>query len=547
MVEATMSEPMGIADTLRSILGRIGSGVGGGARGVAVPGGNADPERARRQIARASDREVDGDRARCPVVIAVTATTRAGEVPLRGVVIEADGVFVGRTDAQGRLRGQVSACDGRVRLKAVYENRNARLKREEFTLEITGIDMSARAATGGQARNFIPKVQDVFGSGAGGYPGDKDFEDSYSGADLVSVPARSEGAPEVRVAVRLATISLDVPYRNQNDSAETVNGHTTSGSVLCMPSSAEMQARYWNIQNVATAEDGTETHSDMDRLDVMLKTYNRNKTAFKLSAFPRHWQDWGNLRGAMGELAEASQSGGFTVNNGPAGSDVENIPGGYADRLTAKVAEGVPVVTSTYATDGHVMVVIGAVVKHDSESEWLIFNDPNGTLASVDSVYGTLALTGSVGAGGANADADVRGVQEALIRTGHYAGEPGTPVDADDPDDPTIAAIRAFQGKGADGVVSAGGHTLQRLNQRVAKDTSPKYSAIENERNGPTGDRGRHVYYNGGTEGDRNGNFRLKGQAWTSVVEPATALTKEQIAQRMTAGTYRPEDAGQQQ
>lgn len=541
MVDATMSEPVGIADTLRNLLSRFTSG--GGGVGALAPGGNANAQRTAQGVAASPDAEVGGDRVRCPVAVAVTVTTRAGDLPLRGVVIEADGALVGRTNAQGVLRGQVSACDGRVRLKAIYENQAARLKREEFTIEITGIDMPARRATGGQARNFIPKVQDVFGSGAGGFPGDKDFDDSYSGADLVTVPAQGQGAPEVRVSVKMATLSLNVPYRNQNDAAETVNGVTTSGSVLCMPSSAEMQARYWGIQSVTVAEDGTQTRAEMDRLDVMQKAYDRNPRGFRLGSFPRHWQDWGNLRGAITDLSETHQSGGFTVNNGPASNaDVETIPSGYADRITAKVAQGVPVVTSTYATDGHVMIVIGAVVKHDDESEWLILNDPNGTLASVDSVYGTLALTGSVGAGGANAPADVRAVQEVLIRTGHYSGEPGAAVNGDDPNDPTIAAIRAFQGRGADGVIAPGGQTMQRLNQRVAEGTSSKYSAVENERNGPTGDRGRHVYYNGGTEGDYRGNFRLKGQAWTSVVEPSTALTAEQIAQRMHPGTYRRQD-----
>lgn len=51
-------------------------------------------------------------------------------------------------------------------------------KREEYTLVMSAINVSAKTATGGQARNFISKVQVVFGSGVGGYPGDKDFEDS---------------------------------------------------------------------------------------------------------------------------------------------------------------------------------------------------------------------------------------------------------------------------------------------------------------------------------------------------------------------------------
>ena len=210
------------------------------ARGAATPGGGADPERIAQAIATVPDNEVDTDRVTCPVTLAVTATTRAGAIPVRGVVIEADGKMIGRTDQNGKLRGVASACEGRISLKAIYENQDARLKREEFTIEITGIDPSRRSATGGRARNFISKVQDVFGSGEGGYPGDKDFTDEYDGAALVTVPAQGE----VQVSVPLATLSLAVPYRNQNDRSDTVNGVATSGSVLCMPSSAEMQLRY---------------------------------------------------------------------------------------------------------------------------------------------------------------------------------------------------------------------------------------------------------------------------------------------------------------
>lgn len=546
MVDAAVNFSPIFAGSLRNMLMRLASG-NSVARDTPVPGGGVDPARIAQAIAATPDDNVDTDRVVCPVAISVTATTRAGEIPVRGVVIEADGKMIGTTNTQGKVLGNASACEGNLRLKAIYENQDARLKREEFTIEITGIDMSRRNAVGGQARNFIAKVQDVFGSGEGGYPGDKDFIDEYDGAGLVQVPGQGDGPPEVRVSVPLATLSLIVPYRNQNDRSETVNSVTTSGAVLCMPSSAEMQARYWGIQHVTTDATGQETRADMDRINVMNKAYNRAKKSFSLSRFPRHWQDWGNLRAAIGELAEISAPGSYTVSNGPASqTDVETIPGQYADRLTAQVAAGNPVVTSTYATDGHVMIVIGAVVKHDDESEWLILNDPNGTLASVDSVYGTLVLTGSVGAGGDNNPADVRGVQEALIRTGHYQGAPGAPIDGADPNDPTIVAIRSFQGKNADGVISPGRNTIRRLNQRVADGTSSKYSSIENERNGPTGDRGRHVYYNGGTEGDRNGQFRLKGQAWTSLVEPVTALTQEQIAQRLTAGTYRPPAASGQ-
>ncbi|MDO5606531.1 MAG: hypothetical protein Q4G25_15360 [Paracoccus sp. (in: a-proteobacteria)] len=550
MADTTTPQDTGIIAALRRLLDRIirlvrGTGGAAGTGGTAdtgrvvVPGGGSDPGRIAGQVGAASGQPVGADSVACPVTLAVTVTTRAGNVPVSGVLIEVDGKSVGRSNQSGQVRGAVSACDGQMRLKAIYGNLNARVKIEEFTIEITGINIPARRAQGGQARNFIEKVQDVFGSGEGGFPGDKDFIDSYAGADLVRVP--EQGAAEVQVSVRLATLSLDVPYRNQNDSSETVNGVAQSGTILCMPSSAEMQARYWGIQKVTTAANGTERRQNMDRLDVMMRTYERNRRAFDVSTFPRHWQDWGNLRSAMSELAEASAEGSFTVGNGPASaSGTENIPSAYATALTGLVARGIPVVTSTYATDGHVMIVIGAVVKHDGQAEWLIMNDPNGTLASTDSVYGTLELTGSVGANGTNAPADVRGVQEALIRTGHYSGQPGAAINSADPNDPTIRAIRAFQSTRPDGVIAPRGPTLERLNARVRKNTRRTYSAVENERNGPNGDRGRHVYYNGGTEGAKDGRFRLKGQAWTSVVEPKTALTTAQIAERLHPGTYQP-------
>ncbi|AGT07257.1 hypothetical protein JCM7686_0146 [Paracoccus aminophilus JCM 7686] len=533
---------------LGDLLGSLGQTTGNAARriGIPVPGGRADNSRLEQWLAQTSNTEVGADVTPCPVTLVVTTETRAGAVPVKGVTVSVDGTRLGVTTEKGELRGTASACNGALRLKAVYENSDRRVKREEFTLEITGIDAQAKRATGGAARNFISKVQDVFGSGEGGFPGDKDFTDSYAGSDLVTVGPG--GIFEIHVRVKLATLSLTVPYRNQNDRSDSINGVASSGSILCMPSSAEMQARYWNIQKTETDKAGKVTRTAMDRLDIMQRSYARAPKTFSLSAFPRPWQDWGNLRGAMKDLADASNPSSFTVGNGPAGADVETIPGPYADALTELAARGVPAVTSTYATDGHVMIVIGAVVKHDGHSEWLILNDPNGTLASTDSIYGTLKLTGSVGLNGANAAADVRAVQEVLIRTGEYTGAPGAAINSADPNDPTIAAIRKFQGKNGDGVISPGGGTEARMNARVGEGARPTYSAAENERNGPTGDRGRHVYYNGDTSGAYSNTakkivnkFRLKGQAWTSVVEPVTALTKEQIAQRLDPGVPRAE------
>ncbi len=131
---------------------------------------------------------------------------------------------------------------------------------------------------------------------------------------------------------------------------------------------------------------------------------------------------------------------------------------------------------------------------------------------------------------------DVRSVQEVLSKLGHYKGEIGAPVDPNDSNDATIKAIRKFQGRNADGRIDPGGATERRLNAEIDKNTSPKYSSAENERNGATGDRGRHVYYNGETEGARSGHFRIKGAPWSAVIEPNTTLTKEQIRSRLIPG-----------
>lgn len=544
----------GIGTLLRELLGDHqtttgpataepdGSAAAAAAQGVALPGGRPAPHKAQAYLAQSPDTVVATDTTRCPVSVVVAASTRLGDLPLRGIEIFADGARLGVTDENGSLRGIVSACEGRMRIKAVYANADRRVKHEEFTLEISGIDPAARQAKGGQARNFIAKVQDVFGSGAGGFPGDKDFTDSYAGAGLVTMAPT--GPAELRVAVRMATLSLAVPYRNQNDSAEVIRDIRNSGAELCMPSSGEMQARYWGLEAVSTAPDGSQSRAAIDRRDIMTQAYSRAPTGYSLGQFPRHWQNWDNLRGAMRELAEASAPASYRIGTGPAGGAVETIPGPYADGLAGVLAKGLPVVVSTYATTaGHVMTAIGAVARHDGRVEWMIMNDPNGTLASADSLYGTLALRGAVGLNAANDPADLRAVQEALIRTGHYKGEAGAPVDSANPEDATIAAIRAFQGRNADGIVSPGGQTERTLNARLGQNTRPGYSAAENETNRAGDERGRHVYYSDETEGNHRGNFRLKGQAWSSVIEPVTALTTAQIAARLNPGVPEPQPA----
>lgn len=478
----------------------------------------------------------------CPIATEVVVTTRAGGIPIENARIEVNGEFFANTSGGGIARGDISICDGDASFKVIYQNTTERLKREEFSLALSDIEPKSGTLTIGSARNFIGKVQDVFGSGEEGFPGDKDFIDEYSGEGLACITTESaSGSPLLQVEVKMATISLYVPYVNQNDGNEVVGGVTQRGSVLCMPTSGEMLAGYWGIQKVTTNEEGDEECVPLTRLHIMEEARARNM-GFSLTSFPRAWQNWATYRETMQTLVDESSPDSYEVSRGAAGGNsAYSIPSDYADGIKDLIAEGIPTVTSTYATNGHVMVVIGAVVKHDDEAEWLIFNDPNGTLASEYSIYDDLDINNAVGTVNDNDEfvnraEDVRAVQEVLSRLGYYDGELGATIDPLDSQDQTIEAIKAYQGANGDGRIDPDMNTESRLNTDIDKGTSPKYSSKERERNGQTGDLGRHVYYNGDTEGARNGQFRIKGSPWSCVIEPSTPLTLEQIRSLLVQG-----------
>ncbi len=478
--------------------------------------------------------------------VVVVVSTRAGDIPLSGLAVRLDGAALGNTDDEGRspesaLRGKPTAA-----IEVEYVNAGARLKRELFTLTITAIDAEAMAYTTGDARNHIVKVQDVFGSGDDGFAGDKDFDDSYPGTASMS----GTDNPDIRlltVTVKMATLSLVVPYLSQAGTGESVQTspptpahpggvhQTFTGSIICMPTSTKMALDYWGI----TLAGG----GDLSRRRLMQETWDRH--ASPSASFPCPWQNWDHLRTTTGELADEAHPGEYSVGRTSAGTgNDDSIPSGYADGILALLAAGKPVVNSTYATDGHVMCIRGAVVDHDGHAQWLIFNDPYGNLASSDSVYGDLEISAPVGLRGTSTAApfnqpdDVRAVREALQRLGHYDGPLDGPIDETDRDDPTVAAIRAFQGAGGDGRVDPDGGTERRINQRLDSGTSSSYATNENERNVADGanDRGRHVYYNGETEasGVANGGlFRLKTDAWSLVISKSPALTQDEVRLRL--------------
>ncbi len=487
--------------------------------------------------------------------VVVEVRTRAGDIPVSGVQVRINDQLIGTTGQDGQAPSTGPRGDVALDVELRYENSSARLKRERVTLSITGIDPNTNALSAGQVEHTISKIQDVFGSGAEGFGGDLDFTDTYAGADRVTMENTDD--PNLRlmkVNLRVATLSLQVPYLSQVGAGETItiaaakNGQpaqtqTFRGSIICMPTSTKMCIDYWQI----TKADG----ADLSRNDIMQECWDQHSNPS--TNYPCPWQEWWHLRAVAGNLAANDpDTDTFTVTDGPAGQGSSaSIPSAYANAIVAELSAGKPVVTSTYATNGHVMCVRGAVVDHAGQAQWLIFNDPYGNLAAADSVYDRLDLSAPVGLRGTstvtvmNLANEVRAVQEILIRLGDYAGPANGLLDETNTNDPTVAAIRQFQSgftANPDGRVDPNGASEARLNQQLAQGTGPTYKTAENERNAANGagsDRGRHVYYNGGTEAAGVGGihrFRLKTEAWTLVIEKTPALTVDEVRARLTPG-----------
>jgi hypothetical protein len=481
--------------------------------------------------------------------VVVGVFTRAGEIPIKGVQVTLNGALLGSTDAEGKTKESGLQSETEATIVVTYENASEGLKEETCALRITSIDAKSKAFTTGSAENKILKVQDVFGSGAGGFGGDLDFVDSYSASGDVAMSDTSEADVKLlAVVIRMATLSLQVPYLSQVGPGETIQiapptpanpagqTHTFRGNIICMPTATKMAIDYWGI----TAAGG----SDLSRNALMQECWDTHSNP--QVNYPCPWQKWSHLRATTADLAESSDPGEYTVDTGPAGAggNSASIPSTYADGITTELAAGKPVVTSTYATSGHVMCVRGAVVKNDGTAQWLILNDPYGNLASGDSIYDKLDISAPVGlrgnaVGPMNDPDDVRAVREVLHKLGHYSGPLDTDVDEADANDPTVIAIRAFQGgKRPDGRVDDGGRTERRLNSRLARGAKSTYSRTEGEANvaGDDNTKGRHVYYNGGTEAKgpgSSGRFRLKTQGWTLVIEKVSPLSKAEIRDRL--------------
>lgn len=453
-----------------------------------------------------TDLPIEVIQAKCPIPVIVKVTTRVGDIPVPGVKVfcggETKAALIGTTGSDGLTPlGQGNACDDQATIWVFYKNDDARLKLEQVRFQITGIRKGGggvTAATGGQVEHTIEKILDAYGTKS-----DKNFVNQYSGAELVNI---QDG--KLAVSIKLATLSLSVPYISQNMGNESVNGHVFSGSILCGPTSHTMLLNYWGI--------------DVTRNQWMQAT---NPT----SSRSRPW---------AGNAQRIKTTGRFVSSSGKGlkvkGSDLSE--GNYDNYL----AKGCPVITSTWATgdSGHIMIVRGVVQKNDGTTSWFIMNDPYGNLASQFSIYdSSMDLSGSVGAGGVNASADVVKVQDYLNSYGIYSGSSSGTMD-----EPTISAIKKFQQavglSSPDGLISRNGTTHRKILG------SSSYSGIEQEltKMGSKEDRrGEHVYYNGSVEAAGNaagtgGRFVIKGPPWTAYIVPNSSFSKAELSQKIVPG-----------
>ena len=202
----------------------------------------------------------------------VEVRTRLGAIPLKGVKVTAAGEDwgpsgdhggFGAPDAPRRKRVDFAAFT----VRCVYENAEAKVKREEIDVEIERVTKSHDAI--GVIKNRIPNVEDIDGDFIP-REFDREFPVTKGRKDYVVLPGvpETEDEPIVRITVWVATFSLNVPYLNQNYMHHTlglrpgpekdpdrVSGDVIRdpeegqekwfGWILCSPTSATMLANYW--------------------------------------------------------------------------------------------------------------------------------------------------------------------------------------------------------------------------------------------------------------------------------------------------------------
>jgi len=194
------------------------------------------------------------------------------------------------------------------------------------------------------------------------------------------------------------------------------------------------------------------------------------------------------------------------------------------------------------------MLVRGAVVNHQGDTQWLIFNDPYGSLSGASSIYGKLTLHAPVGLRGKykgneiNLKNDVLEIQSILKRFGKYTGEINGICDGKSEEDPTIKAIKKYQGGTTpDGRIDENGKTHKKISKYLESKDRTSYSSYEKERNKSSDSSstlGLHVYYNDKTEGKgssmNKGFFRMQAKYRMMIITHKTALSKVEMTLKLT-------------
>jgi hypothetical protein len=201
-----------------------------------------------------------------PYIVRVVVKTRAGDIPVKDIEVMLDDASLGKSDQQGKLPDSPPRTKPSFKLTAAYVNDAEKLKREDYALKVDGISVPGGGSFSAGAANEIKKIRDVAGN-----RDDKNFLDIYTpSADEVNY-AESGGKHVFNVLIHLATLSLNVPYLNQNSQNDTLAtsashdpegaAHTHDvvgdagdgkfgGGVLCFASSTTMLLWYWGKSSV---------------------------------------------------------------------------------------------------------------------------------------------------------------------------------------------------------------------------------------------------------------------------------------------------------
>ena len=226
--------------------------------------------------------------------VLVTTQTRAGSIPLKGLHVLLNDIAIGVTESNGKAPESALINSAELTIKVTYANDEENLKKETFEIKLTEISAESMSYAVGQAKNAIPKIQDVMGTGSAALSGDKDFNNSYDyDAGLISMVETDD--PYIRrlnLSVLMATLSLDLPYLSQRGTSETIitstptpanptgTTQTYSGNIICMPTSVKMMMDYWDIKD--------SENNDISRNKLMQDCWDDSDNPS--ANFPRPWQ-----------------------------------------------------------------------------------------------------------------------------------------------------------------------------------------------------------------------------------------------------------------